>query len=61
MAAKACFWVDAATFRSTAREERKAFENMGILVGMRMHAAADAALDIYSPKIEGPAFGATVA
>ena len=26
------------------------FEHTGILIGMRMHAAADDALDIYSPK-----------
>ena len=26
------------------------FETSGILVGMRMHAAADDALDIYSPR-----------
>lgn len=35
------------------------FENMGILVGARMHAAADSALDIYSPHNEAPVFGAT--
>ena len=33
------------------------FETSGILLGMRMHAAANDALDIYSPKREAPAFG----
>jgi hypothetical protein len=35
------------------------YESMGILVGMRMHAAADAALDIYSPRNDASVFGAT--
>lgn len=30
------------------------YENVGILPGMRMHSASDAALDIYSPKAEAP-------
>lgn len=34
------------------------FESSGILLGMRMHAAADEALNIYSPKHEAPSFGA---
>lgn len=37
------------------------FEGSGILLGMRMHAAADDALNIYSPKLDAPVFGATVA
>jgi hypothetical protein len=34
------------------------FENMGILLGMRMHAASEAALETYSPKAEAPIWGA---
>jgi hypothetical protein len=34
-------------------------ENLGILIGMRVHSAAEAALDIYSPKSEAPVFGAS--
>lgn len=30
------------------------FEGMGILLGMRMHSASEAALEIYSPKAEAP-------
>jgi hypothetical protein len=37
------------------------WEQMGILVGMRMHAATDAALDIYSPNSEAPLFGQAAA
>ncbi|MEW5943720.1 MAG: hypothetical protein AB1710_07705 [Pseudomonadota bacterium] len=37
------------------------FESSGILLGMRMHAAADAALDIYSPKHEAPIVGTKAA
>ena len=37
------------------------FESMGILLGMRMHSASDAALDVYSPKSEAPVFGTTAA
>jgi hypothetical protein len=37
------------------------FESMGILLGMRMHSASEAALDAYSPKSEAPIFGATAA
>jgi hypothetical protein len=33
------------------------FESMGILLGMRMHSATEAALDAYSPKSEAPVFG----
>ena len=32
-------------------------ESFGILLGMRMHAAAEEALNIYSPKAEAPIFG----
>jgi hypothetical protein len=35
------------------------FESMGILLGMRMHSASEAALDIHSPKGEAPIYGAT--
>jgi len=34
-------------------------EHTGILAGMRMYSAADAALDMYSPKSESPIFGST--
>ncbi|HQR19491.1 MAG TPA: hypothetical protein PKV98_01405 [Burkholderiaceae bacterium] len=37
------------------------FESSGILLGVRMHAAADAALDVYSPKNEAPLLGTTAA
>ena len=37
------------------------WEQMGILLGMRMHAATDAALDIYSPKSEAPVFSQATA
>jgi len=37
------------------------FENMGILLGMRMHSATEAALDAYSPKSQAPAYGADAA
>lgn len=37
------------------------FESFGILPGMRMHAAADEALNIYSPKHDAPIFGTTAA
>jgi hypothetical protein len=41
-------------------EQTLAFlESAGILIGMRMHAAADEALEMYSPKSEAPALGAT--
>ena len=33
------------------------FESMGILLGMRMHAASEAALETYSPKAEAPIWG----
>lgn len=36
------------------------FESSGIILGMRMHAAADEALNIYSPKHEAPIFGASI-
>lgn len=35
------------------------FESMGILLGMRMHSASDAALDSYSPKTKAPIYGGT--
>jgi hypothetical protein len=38
-----------------------AYESTGILVGARMHAASDAALDLYSPKSIAPIFGAPAA
>jgi hypothetical protein len=34
------------------------YESIGILLGARMHAASEAALDAYSPKSEAPVFGA---
>jgi hypothetical protein len=34
------------------------FEDMGILLGMRMHSASEAALETYSPKAEAPIWGA---
>lgn len=37
------------------------FESMGILLGMRMYSASEAALDAYSPKSEAPIFGANAA
>lgn len=39
--------------KATAKEMRAVvvgYETMGILAGMRMHAASDAALDLYSPR-----------
>jgi len=33
-------------------------ESMGILLGMRMHTASEAALETYSPKAEAPIWGA---
>lgn len=50
--------------RTAAREMHSVLgscENMGILLGMRMHCAAEAALEIYSPKAEVPAYGASAA
>ena len=35
------------------------FESMGILLGMRMHSASEAALEAYSPKVEAPIWGAS--
>jgi hypothetical protein len=35
-----------------AYRESALFEQMGILLGARMHSASDAALDIYSPRAE---------
>lgn len=37
------------------------YESVGILVGMRMHDAAEKALDIYSPSAEAPVYGARAA
>lgn len=37
------------------------YENIGILLGARMHAASEAALDAYSPKSEAPVIGAPAA
>ncbi|HUO43335.1 MAG TPA: hypothetical protein VMT94_00290 [Burkholderiales bacterium] len=37
------------------------FESMGILLGMRMHSATEAALDAYSPRSQAPDFGADAA
>ena len=34
------------------------FESMGILLGMRMHAASEVALEAYSPKAKAPIWGA---
>lgn len=34
------------------------FESMGILLGMRMHSASEAALDAYSPRSGAPLYGA---
>ena|SRR5665647_1041225 len=33
------------------------YESIGILPGARMHAASDAALDVFSPKSEAPIWG----
>ena len=38
--------------------ELTVFEEAGIVRGARMHAASDAALEIYSPSAEAPEFGA---
>lgn len=35
------------------------YESMGILLGMRMHAASEAALEAYSPKAEAAIWGAS--
>ncbi|WP_429362916.1 hypothetical protein [Paraburkholderia sp. MM5496-R1] len=35
------------------------FEHQGILLGMRTYAAADAALDVYSPRADAPVWGTT--
>jgi hypothetical protein len=45
--------------RATAKETRVLLtynESFGIFVGMRMHAAANKAFDIYSPKSESPPY-----
>lgn len=45
--------------RSSAREMQTLlglYENVGILPGMRMHSASEAALEIYSPKAEAPEY-----
>ena len=50
----------AASVRASAKELEGglvACEGIGILVGMRMHAAAEAALDVYSPRSAAPVFG----
>ena len=49
-----------APLKAIAKEMRSILElceDIGILVGMRMHSAAEAALDIYSPKAEAPVLG----
>jgi hypothetical protein len=38
-----------------------AWEQMGVLLGMRMHSASEAALEIYSPKDQAPQYGASSA
>lgn len=53
-----------ATVKASAKEIYfllSTFESMGILLGMRMHSASDAALDVYSPKAEAPIYGASAA
>lgn len=48
--------------KSAAKQWEQAlafFEDSGILLGMRMHSAAEAALNIYSPKHEVTRFGDT--
>jgi hypothetical protein len=37
------------------------FESLGILLGMRMHSAAELALEQYSPRTEAPVYGASAA
>ena len=37
------------------------FESLGILLGMRMHSAAELALEQYSPRAEAPIYGASAA
>ncbi len=51
----------AATLKASAKEISfflSTFESMGMLLGMRMHSATEAALDEYSPKSQAPVFGA---
>lgn len=48
-----------ATLKALAKESSRTlelFENLGVLAGVRMHSAAEAALDVYSPKSQAPAF-----
>jgi hypothetical protein len=49
-----------ASLRAAAKEMHWALatcEEVGIIVGMRMHSAAEAALEVYSPKAQAPAYG----
>ena len=53
-----------APLKTTAKEMRSVLElceGFGILLGMRMHSAAEAALDVYSPRSEAPVFRANAA
>jgi hypothetical protein len=53
-----------ASLRAAAREMHSMLatcEGMGILLGMRMHSASEAALEIYSPKAQAPAYGTSAA
>lgn len=49
-----------AATKAAAREWEKVlvlFEEMGVIAGMRMHKAAELALEAYSPRAAAPAFG----
>jgi hypothetical protein len=51
-----------AALKALAKESTRTlelFDNLGILLGMRMHSAAEAALEAYSPKAQAPVFGAS--
>lgn len=52
------------SLRAAAKEMHSVLatcEGMGILLGMRMHSAGEAAFEVHSPKAQAPAYGASVA
>lgn len=54
----------AASLKASAKEIYfllSTFESMGILLGVRMHSASEAALEVHSPRDKAPTFGAHAA
>ena len=53
----------AASLKASAKEIYfllSTFESMGILWGVRMHSATEAALEVHSPRDKAPTFGAAI-